>query len=56
MEAKLDERLLLMHVQLAEDLGGVEEVLVLEDPVKSLLASAFAHSLREQGWWYVGWI
>lgn len=33
VETKLDERLLLVHVELPENLGGVEEVLVLEDPV-----------------------
>lgn len=31
VEAELDEGLLLVHVQLAEDLGRVQEVLVLED-------------------------
>lgn len=35
VEAELDEGLLLVHVQLAEDLGRVEEVLVLEDPAMS---------------------
>ena len=33
MEAKLDERLLLVHIKLSEDLSRVEEVLVLEYPV-----------------------
>jgi hypothetical protein len=32
VETKLDERLLLVHVELPEDLRGVEQVLVLEDP------------------------
>jgi len=31
VEAELDEALLLVHVELAEDLGGVEQVLVLDD-------------------------
>jgi hypothetical protein len=34
VEAQFDERLLLVHVELAEDLGGVEEVLVFEDPAQ----------------------
>jgi hypothetical protein len=34
VEAKLDERLLLVHVKLPEDLRGVKQVLVLEDPVR----------------------
>ena len=38
VETKLDEGLLLVHVQLPEDLRGVEQVLVLEDPVGTLLA------------------
>ena len=38
VETELDERLLLVHVQLPEDLGSVEQVLVLEDPVVILLA------------------
>jgi gamma-glutamyl phosphate reductase len=33
VETKLDERLLLMDVKLPEDLRGVKQVLVLEDPV-----------------------
>ena len=32
VETKLDERLLLVHVELPEDLRGVAQVLVLEDP------------------------
>ena len=32
VETKLDEGLLLVHVELPEDLRGVEQVLVLEDP------------------------
>ena len=32
VETKLDERFLLVHVELPEDLRGVEQVLVLEDP------------------------
>ena len=32
VETELDERLLLVHVELPEDLRGVEQVLVLEDP------------------------
>ena len=35
VEAELDERLLLVDVEFAEDLRGVEEVLVFEDPVQS---------------------
>lgn len=31
VETKLDERFLLVHVELAEDLGRIQEVLVLED-------------------------
>lgn len=38
VEAELDEGFLLVHVQLPEDLGSVEQVLVLEDPVGTLLA------------------
>jgi hypothetical protein len=33
VETELDERLLLVHVELPEDLRSVEQVLVLEDPV-----------------------
>jgi hypothetical protein len=33
VETKLDERLLLVHVELPKDLRGVKQVLVLEDPV-----------------------
>jgi hypothetical protein len=32
VETKLDERLLLVHVELPEDLRGIEQVLLLEDP------------------------
>jgi hypothetical protein len=32
VETKLDERFLLVHVELPEDLRSVEQVLVLEDP------------------------
>jgi hypothetical protein len=47
MEAKFDKRFLLVHIQLAEDLGCIEEVLVLEDPVEMLLAGSFqAHPWR----------
>ena len=35
VEAELDEGFLLVHVQLAEDLGRVEEVLVFEDSVRT---------------------
>jgi hypothetical protein len=37
VETKLDERLLLVHVELPEDLRGIEQVLVLEDPVIELV-------------------
>ena len=37
VETELDERLLLVYVQLAEDLGRVEQVLVLEDPAVCML-------------------
>lgn len=42
MEAELDEALLLVHVQLAEDLGRVEEVLVFEDPMEPLSQCMFS--------------
>jgi gamma-glutamyl phosphate reductase len=38
VETKLDERLLLVHVELPEDLRGVEQVLVLEDPVVTFVS------------------
>lgn len=38
VETELDEGLLLVHVQLSEDLSGVEQVLVLEDPVQNMSA------------------
>lgn len=34
VEAKLDEGFLLVHIKLPEDLRGVKQVLVLEDPVR----------------------
>lgn len=34
VETKLDERLLLVHIKLPEDLRGVKQVLVLKDPVR----------------------
>jgi len=36
VEPKLDERLLLVAVELAENLGCVEEVLVFEDPIPKM--------------------
>jgi hypothetical protein len=47
VEAKLDERLLLMDVELPEDLRSVEQVLVLEDPVGMMLASSVL-KIRQQ--------
>jgi len=41
VETKLDERLLLVHVKLPEDLRGVKQVLVFEDPVR-LIVSAYS--------------
>ena len=38
VEAKLDERLLLVHIKLPEDLRGVKQVLVLEDPVRWIVS------------------
>ena len=38
VETKLDERLLLVHVKLPEDLRGVKQVLVLEDPVRETIS------------------
>jgi hypothetical protein len=38
VETKLDEGLLLVHVELPEDLRGVEQVLVLEDPVVTFVS------------------
>jgi gamma-glutamyl phosphate reductase len=38
VETKLDERLLLVHVKLPEDLRGVKQVLVLEDPVREAVS------------------
>jgi gamma-glutamyl phosphate reductase len=38
VETKLDERLLLVHVKLPEDLRSVEQVLVLEDPVGNIVS------------------
>lgn len=38
VETKLDERLLLMHVELPEDLRGIEQVLVLEDPTSEFVS------------------
>jgi len=40
VETKLDEGLLLVHVKLPEDLCGVKQVLVLEDPVRRITVSA----------------
>ena len=45
VETKLDERLLLVHVELPEDLRGVEQVLVLKDPV---VADVSVGSLYEE--------
>ena len=41
VEAKLDERLLLVHIKLPEDLRGVKQVLVLEDPVRWIVSACF---------------
>jgi gamma-glutamyl phosphate reductase len=38
VETKLDERLLLVHVKLPEDLRGVKQVLVFEDPVRHVVS------------------
>jgi gamma-glutamyl phosphate reductase len=38
VETKLDERLLLVHIKLPEDLRSVEQVLVLEDPVEDIVS------------------
>jgi hypothetical protein len=38
VETKLDEGLLLVHVELPEDLRGVEQVLVLEDPTVAFVS------------------
>lgn len=39
VETKLDERLLLVHVKLPEDLRGVKQMLVLEDPVENIIST-----------------
>jgi hypothetical protein len=41
VETKLDERLLLVHVKLPEDLRGIKQVLVLEDPVRRTTVSTY---------------
>ena len=46
METELDEGLLLVHVELPEDLGRVEQVLVLEDPAQVLLVYMFARRFK----------
>ena len=38
VETELDEGLLLVHVELPEDLRGVKQVLVLEDPVVTFVS------------------
>jgi hypothetical protein len=45
VETELDERLLLVHVKLPEDLRSVEQVLVLEDPVGHIVS---IHSFERQ--------
>ena len=40
METELDEGLALVDVQFAEDLGRVEEVLIVKDPVISMLVGS----------------
>lgn len=52
VETKLNEGLLLVHVQFPEDLGGVEQVLVLEDPKIDIVSmSALLLFLRGSETW-----
>ena len=58
VETQLDERLLLVHVQLAEDLSRIQQVLVLVDPVFVSILSPATRPLplpggegQEQGDW-----
>ena len=44
VETKLDERLLLVHVELPEDLRRVQKMLVFEDPVTVSIALFPCHS------------
>lgn len=45
VEAKLDEGFLLVDVEFAEDFGGVEEVLILEDSARWLVNNATDDSM-----------
>ena len=44
VETKLDERLLLVHVELPEDLRRVQKMLVLKDPVTVSIVLFPCHS------------
>jgi hypothetical protein len=52
VEAELEKAFLLVHVQFPEDLGRVEEVLVVHDPVKIRLVS---HVQECGGYFIRGW-
>ena len=43
VEAEFDEGLLFVHVEFAEDLGGVEEMLVFEDPAEKHILAHHTH-------------
>ena len=47
VKAELDEGFFLVRVELSEDLGGVQKVLVFEDPAESHISTLFSHLAAE---------